>query len=49
MVVHGEGDDAKEEARRQEQPYASSDTRTATILGLLGRFHNDYVFMALVQ
>lgn len=40
MVVHGKGDHAQEEARRQEQADASPDTRADMIVGFLGCFHH---------
>jgi hypothetical protein len=40
MVVHGNGNHAQEKACRQEQAYASLDTRTAAIIELLGYVHN---------
>jgi hypothetical protein len=43
MVVHGNGNHAQEKACRQEQAYASMDTRTATIIEILGYDHNHMI------
>jgi hypothetical protein len=40
MMMHGKGDHAQEEARRQEQADASPDTRADVIAGRLGCFHD---------